>query len=48
VLDLFYAVRRFSSPLGGRPLPCPGSPAEQPAALLDAFAILELMEKPDA
>jgi len=27
-------------------LPCPGSPGEQPAALMDAFAIIDSMEKP--
>jgi hypothetical protein len=27
-------------------LPCPGSVGEQPAALMDAFLLLELMEKP--
>lgn len=27
-------------------LPCPGSPGEQPAALMDAFAIIDGLEKP--
>ncbi len=31
----------------GQPLPCPGSPGEQPAALMDAFAELERMERPN-
>ncbi len=26
-------------------LPCPGSPGEQPAALMDAFAIIDSLEK---
>jgi hypothetical protein len=32
----------------GQMLPCPGSPGEQPAALLDAFAMIDALEKPDA
>ena len=47
VVDLYFVTRRFASPLGGQPLPCPGSPGEQPAALLDAFADLDRSEKPD-
>jgi hypothetical protein len=35
------------SPLTGRVLPCAGSPGEQPAALMDAFALLEAAEQPD-
>ena len=31
--------------MGGRVLPCAGGPADQPAALLDAFAIIEEMLK---
>jgi hypothetical protein len=27
-------------------LPCPGSPGEQPAALMDAFEIIDDLEKP--
>ena len=27
-------------------LPCPGSPGEQPAALMDAVAIIDRLEKP--
>jgi hypothetical protein len=30
----------------GQMLPCPGSPGEQPAALLDAFLIIDMQEKP--
>lgn len=47
VVDLYFVTRRYSSPMGGRPLPCPGAPGEQPAALMDAFAILDMAEKPD-
>jgi hypothetical protein len=46
-VDLWFTTRRFSSPMMGQPLPCPGSPAEQPAALLDAFLVLERLEKSD-
>jgi hypothetical protein len=29
----------------GRPaLPCPGSPGEQPAALMDAFSLLDMID----
>ena len=45
VVDLYFLAARFASPLGGRILPCPGSPAEQPAALLDAFAVLDEVTK---
>jgi hypothetical protein len=31
----------------GTPLPCPGSPSEQPAALMDAFATLDGLGKSD-
>lgn len=48
VVDLWIVARRHASPLGGRVLPCPGSPAEQPAALLDAFVLLDGMDMPDA
>jgi hypothetical protein len=41
VIDLWIMTRRYASPFGGQPLPCPGSPGEQPAALMDAFAILD-------
>ena len=47
MVDLYFVSRRFASPMGGRVLPCPGSPGEQPAALLDAFLILEATEKSD-
>lgn len=47
VVDLYFVSRRYASPIGGRVLPCPGSPGEQPAALLDAFLILEATEKSD-
>lgn len=47
VVDLFFLTRQYTSPMGGRVLPCPGSPGEQPAALMDAFAILEAPEKAD-
>jgi hypothetical protein len=32
--------------MGGQCLPCAGSPGEQPAALMDAFAIIEASEAP--
>jgi len=47
VVDLWFVARRFASPLSGRALPCPGSAGEQPAALMDAFALLDSAEKPD-
>ncbi|MBB6503215.1 hypothetical protein F4693_000164 [Sphingomonas endophytica] len=45
VVDLYFLTARFAGPLGGRVLPCPGAPAEQPAALLDAFAVLDEVMK---
>ncbi|WP_158000011.1 hypothetical protein [Sphingomonas elodea] len=45
MVDLYFQCRRFASPLTGRALPCPGSVGEQPAALMDAFQILESMEE---
>jgi hypothetical protein len=44
--DLWFHCRRFASPLMPQVLPCPGSPGEQPAALMDAFAIIDSLEKP--
>ena len=46
MIDLYFLCRRYASPLiGSTPLPCPGSPGEQPAALMDAFMVLDLMDK---
>lgn len=50
MIDLYFTARRFAAPMGTAPLPCPGSPGEQPAALLDAFAIIDGLlqtEKPE-
>ena len=47
VVDLWFTCRRFASPYTPQILPCPGSAGEQPAALLDAFAILDAPEKTD-
>jgi len=44
VVDLYFQCRRFVSPLTGRVLPCSGSVGDQPAALMDAFLILEGMD----
>lgn len=33
--------RRYAGPLTGTPLPSGGSPGEQPAALMDMFAMLD-------
>ena len=44
MLDLYFLCRRYASPMGGAVLPCPGSPGEQPAALMDAFALIDSME----
>jgi hypothetical protein len=41
VVDLYFTCRRFMSPVTGQVLPCPGSPGEQPAALLDAFLVID-------
>ena len=46
VVDLWFMCRRYASPIVGQALPCPGSPGEQPAALMDAFLILDGLEKP--
>ena len=46
VVDLWLTCRQFRSPFGGQVLPCRGSPGEQPAALLDAFAIMDAVEVP--
>jgi hypothetical protein len=46
VIDLYFLTRRYAGMMG-IPLPCPGSPSEQPAALLDAFAIIDRLEKDD-
>jgi hypothetical protein len=40
VVDLWLLSQRYAG-LMGTPLPCPGSAAEQPAALMDAFATLD-------
>ncbi len=32
--------------MGGRALPCAGGPADQPAALMDAFMLLEAWVNP--
>ncbi|USI71615.1 hypothetical protein [Sphingomonas morindae] len=42
--------RRYAGPLTGTPLPTTGAPGDQPAALMDAFAMLDRIvaeEKPD-
>lgn len=44
VVDLYFQSLRYASPFGGRALPCPGGVGEQPAALMDAFLILDGME----
>jgi hypothetical protein len=41
VVDLWFLAKRFVGPMTGQVLPCPGSPGEQPAALMDAFAVLD-------
>uniref|UniRef100_UPI0035CA4965 hypothetical protein n=1 Tax=uncultured Sphingomonas sp. TaxID=158754 RepID=UPI0035CA4965 len=41
MVDLWFLCRRYMSPMSGPILPCPGAPGEQPAALMDAFAILD-------
>jgi hypothetical protein len=48
VVDLYFTAKRYASPLTGQVLPCPGSPGEQPAALMDAFVLLDTPEKSDA
>jgi hypothetical protein len=40
VVDLWLLCRRHAG-IGGAPLPCPGSVGEQPAALMDAFRLLD-------
>lgn len=45
VVDLWFQTLRFASPFGGRPMPCPGAPGEQPAALMDAFTIMDAMDR---
>ncbi len=45
VVDLWLDCKRLSGASifgrGAAPLPCPGSVGEQPAALMDAFALLD-------
>lgn len=48
VVDLWLLTRRYATPFGGRVLPCPGAPAEQPAALLDVMAALDAAADADA
>ncbi len=45
MIDLWQLCRVNAGPFGGRVLPCAGGPGEQPAALLDAFAMLDGMVK---
>jgi hypothetical protein len=44
VVDLWLMCRRYAGPLTGTPLPTGGAPGEQPAALMDAFAMLDLID----
>lgn len=48
VVDLYFTAKRYASPITGQALPCPGSAGEQPAALMDAFLLLDTSEKSDA
>jgi hypothetical protein len=41
VVDLWLLTRRYRGPFGGRIMPCVGGPADQPAALIDAFDMLD-------
>ncbi len=43
-MDLWFMCRRYAGPLTGMPLPTGGAPGDQPAALMDAFAILYALE----
>jgi hypothetical protein len=42
VVDLWLAARSHAGSMGGRALPCSGAIGDQPAALMDAFALLEM------
>lgn len=44
IVDLWFLTKRYGGPFGGTSLPCPGSPAEQPALLMDAMALLDSLE----
>ena len=44
MVDLWFRTQAYSSPMGGRALPCPGSVGEQPAPLMDAFDLIEAKE----
>ncbi|WP_162527161.1 hypothetical protein [Sphingomonas solaris] len=41
VVDLWFATRAHGGQMGGRILPCAGAIADQPAALMDAFMLLD-------
>ncbi|MCZ4340574.1 hypothetical protein O4H52_03075 [Sphingomonadaceae bacterium G21617-S1] len=41
MVDLWLLCRAHATLYGGCPLPTAGGPGEQPAALLDAFALLD-------
>lgn len=43
VVDLWFLAMGQRSMMTPRALPCPGSVGEQPAALMDAFALLDAM-----
>ncbi|MDX3885985.1 MAG: hypothetical protein QHC65_16295 [Sphingomonas sp.] len=47
MIDLWLACRRAGSGWGGTPLPMNGSPGRQPAALMDAFRILDDLASKD-
>lgn len=42
-VDLWLDCRRMSGPYGARMLPCAGGYGDQPAALMDAFRLFDML-----